>query len=303
MKISTKNFSISSVPAINLFPKVSEPLRLDYKQVEYCMVADFRRYHSNEIYSIEKMVAVDSQNNDEMPIMEFFSCNHSSKSEENTLFWSAKRKKTYMPDALGEDIYVSFIDLNFTPQFPSEKIFYAHTLCTNRFTAEQIPVNGTLQIELSAPIKSVYCLDRPTNQKPSIKTGEVLWKLISALSLNSLSFSADGINKLREILYVFADIAGSNLSGEIDAILSVDSTIQTKRINKQVWCEFARGTCVDILFDESIPNLGLPLSLIVSKFLSSYTSINTFVEVSTKNTSKNGILKKWNQNFGTKSYL
>lgn len=303
MKISTKNFSLSSVPAINLFPKVSEPLRLDYKQVEYCMVADFRRYHSNEIYSIEKMAVIDSQNNDEIIIPEFFSCDHSSQESENQLFWTSKRKKSYMTDALGEDVYISFIDLNFNPQFPSEKIFYAHTLCTNRFAAEQIPVNGKLQIELSAPIKNVYCLDRPTNQKSSIKTGEILWKLISALSLNSLSFSADGIKKLKEILYIFADIADSNLSGEIDAILSIDSTIQIKRLDEQIWRGFARGTNVEISFDESIPNLGLPLSLIISKFLSSYTSINTFVEVSVKNTFKNRILRKWKHNFGSTNYL
>ncbi len=303
MKISTKNFSLSSVPAINLFPKISEPLRLDYKQVEYCITADFRRYHSNEIYSIEKMAAIDSKNNDEIIIPEFFSCDHSSQSSENQLFWTSKRKKSYMTDAIGEDVYVSFIDLNFNPQFPSEKIFYAHTLCTNRFSAEQIPVNGKLQIELSAPIKNVYCLDRPTNQKSSIKTGEILWKLISALSLSSLSFSADGIKKLKEILYIFADIADSNLSGEIDAILSIDSTIQTKRLNEQIWKGFARGTNVEISFDESIANLGLPLSLIISKFLSSYTSINTFVEVSVKNTSKNRELRKWKHNFGSTNYL
>jgi type VI secretion system protein ImpG len=302
IKVSKKNFSLFSVPAINLFPKISEPMRLEHRQVEYCLVPDFRRYHSHEIYTIEKMSAVDSKDNSEIVIPEFFSCNHSTNASDG-LFWQSRRKKSYMPEALGEDIYVSFTDMNFNPQFPVDKVFYARTLCTNRYSAEQIPVNGALQLELPAPIKSVYCLDRPTNQKPCLKSGEVLWKLISTLSLNSISFSSDGINKIQEVLRVFADVSNSTLVGEIDSILSVNCHLETKRINDQTWRGFVRGTNVEITFDESISNLGLPLSMVISKFLSTYASINTFSEVSVKNTSKNGVLKKWPQNFGIQELL
>jgi type VI secretion system protein ImpG len=301
MRLSPKNFSLSSVPAINLFPKVSEPMQLEYKQVEYCLVADFRRYYSNEIYSIEKMVATSTNTSDEIVVPEFFSCDHSSG--DGSLFWKSRRKKSYMAGAPGEDVYISFIDMNFNPQFPADKIFFAHTLCTNRSAAEEIPVNGALQMELSAPIKQIYCFDRPTSQKPSIKSGEVLWKLISALSLNSISFSSSGIGKLKEVLRVFADSSQSAIAGEVDSIAAIDCSIKTKRIGDQAWSGFVRGTNICITFDEFISNLGLPLSMIIAKFLSSYTSINTFTEIFVKNTSKNGILKKWDQSFGVKSYL
>jgi type VI secretion system protein ImpG len=303
MPISIKNFSISSVPSINLFSKVTEPLRLDNKQMEYCLVADYRRYDSNEIYSIEKMVAVDAYNNDEIAIPEFFSCGHSSMFLKDKLYWKSRRKKSYMKGSTGEDVYVSFVDMDFSPEFPSDKIFYAYTLCTNRGRAEQIPANGELQIELSAPTKSIRCIDRPTTQKPSINSGEILWKLISALSLNSISFKSEGIAKLKSVINVFADISRSNLSGEIDAIASLESALKTKRIDHQTWCGFIRGTDVEITFDETIPNLGLPLSLVISKFLSSYTTINTFTEVVVKSTSRHGVLKKWNHCYGIKNYL
>lgn len=301
MKISAKNFSLSSVPAINLFSKASEPLRLDSRQVEYCIVPDFRLYHSHEIYSIEQMVSIDAQNNSETVIPEFFSCAHPAA--ESGIFWKSRRKRAYMPNELGEDVYVSFIDMDFNPKFPSDKIFYAHTLCTNRRVAEQIPVNGTLQIELSAPVNAIYCLNRPTDQKSSNKNGKTLWKLISALSLNSLSFNSDGIKKLKEILNLFSDNASDSLTREIDAIVSVESSIKMKRIDEQAWLGFVRGACVDIIFDETISNLGLPLSLIISQFLTAYTSINTFTEVSVRNTARNGVLRKWNYNFGNKTYL
>ncbi|MDR1375784.1 MAG: type VI secretion system baseplate subunit TssF [Holosporaceae bacterium] len=302
MPVTPDNFSLSSVPAINIFSKITEPLHLDHRQVEYCLVPDYRRYSSHEIYRIEKMVAADPKDNSEIYIPEFFSCNHYSTNELG-IFWKSRKKSTYMKDALGEDTYVSFIDTNFNPQNPADKIFYAYTLCTNRFTAEQIPVHGVLQMELSAPVKKIYCLDRPTIQKPSIKSGEVLWKLISALSLNSISFDKNGVNKIREVLEVFADASRSVLAGEIDSIVSMDSSIVTKRIDNQTWRGFVQGSEIEITFDDTISNLGIPLSLVLAKFLSSYTSINTFTEVSVKNTSRNGVLKKWGTQFGIKSYL
>ena len=301
MQVAPHNFSLSSVPAVNLFPKVTEPLHLDYKQVEYCLVPDFRRYNSTEIYTIEKMVAVEPKGNDEMVIPEFFSCTHNAEDVKSGIFWKSKRKKSYMKDATGEDVNISFIDTDFKPQFPADKIFYAYTLCMNRGAAEQIPVLGELQVELSAPIKRVYCLDRPTAQKPSIQNGRSLWKLISALSLNSFSFSSEGIEKIREMLNVFTDIADSNLSKEVDAILSIDSSIITKRADEQTWRGFVRGTEIGITFDNSIENLGLPLSLVLSKFLSSYTTPNTFVDVVVK--SKDKVVKKWEQQFGIQNYL
>ncbi|MDR1362362.1 MAG: type VI secretion system baseplate subunit TssF [Holosporaceae bacterium] len=303
MKISRGNFSISSVPAVNLFPKLSEPLRLDNKQVEYCLVSDYRRYHSCEIYQIEKMVAVEAKSNDEILIDEFFCCNHTFGVPANKIFWNSRRKKSYIKDALGEDVYISFVDLDFNPTCPSDKIFYAHTLCTNRYVAEQIPANGALQLEISTPTKKIYCADRPTDQKPSPRSGEILWKLISALSLNSISFGNEGLEKIREILNVFADISNSSIAEEIDAIVSIGSRVTAKRIDHQPWNGFARGSHVEMLFDERLSNNGIPLSMIVAKFLATYASINTFVEVSVKNTVRNGILKTWNHHWGTQNYL
>jgi len=303
MRISRDNFCLSSVPVVNLFPKVTEPLHLDHYQVEYCLVPDYRRYMSNEIYMIQKMVSVDAVNSDEIFIPEFFSCNYSSSDSSSSIFWKSRRKKSYIKDAPGEDVYVSFIDTGFNPQHPADKVFYAYTLCTNRNIAEQIPVSGELQMELSAPVKRIYCLDRPTVQRPAIKNGEVLWKLVSALSLNSISFGKNGLQKIREVLRVFADISSSTLAGEVDALISVDSSIVTRRFDEQTWRGFMRGTNIEITFDDTVSNLGLPLSLVLSKFLSSYTSINTFTDVSVKNTAGNGILKKWKHQFGIKNYL
>ena len=301
MQISARDFSMSTVPAVNLFSKVTEPLRLDYKQVEYQLVPDYRLYRSHEIYTIEKMVEIDPNTNDEIEVPEFYSCNHFASESKLGLAWIARRKESMLKKAMGDDAYVSFVDENFNPQQPMDRVFYAYTLCTNRHAAEDIPVKGKLQTEISIPVKQIYCANRPTQQKNSLKNGAVLWKLISLISLNSLSFSNHGIVKLKEILRLFSDLTNSSLEREIDSIFEITSNIGVKRVSHQSWYGFINGTNIEINFDDNLYNKGLPLSLVISKFLSCYTCINTFTDVCVK--SQNGILRKWETQFGSRNYL
>lgn len=295
------NFIMYATPAINLFSKISEPLRLDYRQVNYQLVPDYRQYSSHEIYTIEKMVEVQPADNSEIVVPEFFECNFMLKDE--GIFWTSQRKKTQKPNFAGDDVYVSFVDTNFNPANPPDRIFYAYCLCTNRYCAEQIPARGELQAEVAIPVKNIYCVNRPTPQKSTIESGKILWKLISLLSLNSLSFTANGIEKLKKVLNIFVELNASQLSNEVDAIVSFTPSFITRRFDDQAWKGFTRGMNIDLTFDGSIPNRGLPLSLVISKFLASYTTINTFVDVTVKNTSWNRTLKTWKQHLGLREYL
>ncbi len=295
-------FSFSSVPAVNLFNKISEPLHLDYKQVEYRLVPDFRRYDSHEIYMIQKMVATDINTNDEIEIPEFYSCNHFTSDQDLGIAWVARRKESLQKNMFGDDAFVSFVDEHFNPKQPADKIFYAYTLCTNRHAAEDIPAHGIFQSELSLPIKQIYGLNRPTQQKDSLKTGSILWKLISAISLNSLSFSNEGIIKLKEVLRLFADVTNSALEYEVDAITNISAESKMKRMSSQSWYGFVNGTDISITFDNGLYNKGIPLSLILSRFLSTYTTINTFVDVNVR-TQEGGLLHQWETQFGKKNYL
>ena len=134
-----------------------------------------------------------------------------------------------------------------------------------------------------------------------MKNGSVLWKLISILSLNSLSFAENGMDKLKEILRLFSHISGSIFDYEIDAIVDVKSKVNVKRVLNQSWYGFLHGSDITITVDDKLYNRGIPLSLIISKFLSTHASVNTFVDVHLK--SHEGILKTWSTQFGNTPYL
>lgn len=158
-------------------------------------------------------------------------------------------------------------------------------------------------MEVAIPVKEIYCMDRPTPQKSTIESGKILWKLISLLSLNSLTFSHDGIDKLKKLLNIFIELNSSHLANEVEAITSFSPSFITKRFDAQAWKGFTRGMNIELIFNDTIVNHGLPLSLVISKFLASYTTINTFVDVTVKNTSWNRTLKVWEQHLGLKEYL
>ena len=67
-------------------------------------------------------------------------------------------------DIPGTDMFLSFVNLEGDHSALKERTVFAHTLCTNRGLAEQLPPAAYLDLELSAPVESVVCLHKPTPQ-------------------------------------------------------------------------------------------------------------------------------------------
>jgi type VI secretion system protein ImpG len=62
-------------------------------------------------------------------------------------------------------MFLTFVDLDFHPSQPPTHTAYAHTLCTNRDLAGQLPAEALLQIEEAAPLARIVCLGQPTPQR------------------------------------------------------------------------------------------------------------------------------------------
>lgn len=291
-------FSLHTVPAVNLFKKTTEPLRLTHEQIDYDLVPDARRLNYTEIFSIERVYKIDQISNEKEEIIPYFAPGNLSVNDLNDqTFWYVKR----VPGNKGDNIKISFVDNSFDFKYPANQIFFADTLCTNRYTAELIPAYATLQTEISLPVEKIYCLERPTSQKIFLKNSDALWKVISMFSLNSISFVENGLEKLKDILSIFSDGLNSNLYSEIEAIENFTCRNVSMLNKNSEWKGFVRGNRINIEFDSSLLNSGIPLSLILSNFFSVYCSINTYTELTT---SINGKVRKvWPINLGLQNYL
>ncbi len=92
-------------------------------------------------------------------------------------FWLGRRRISEKLD--GSDLWLSFVDLDFSPLQPADRMVFAHTLCTNRSAGEQLPAGAVLSIEEDIPALRIVALHKPTRQIMPPLGGQSLWRLVS----------------------------------------------------------------------------------------------------------------------------
>ena len=183
----------------------------------------------------------------------------------------------------GTDIQISFVDLKFNPVIPAHHIIYAETLCTNRFLAEQLPYNAELQIEETAPLSQIVCLDKPVLQVYSPTDGESLWRLVSQLSVNHLGLSEEGksLELLKETLRLYAGPSFATHKHEVDEIVALHTKKVTRRFGKEAWRGFVEGLEVSLDLKPSIQtgHTCFLLASVLRHYFALNVSLTSFVEL------------------------
>ncbi len=137
-----------------------------------------------------------------------------------------------------------------------------------------------------------------------MRAGEMIWKLISHLSLNYLSISDQGATALREILRLYADVGDVVAQKQIDGIRSVGSESIIRPLPTTGPLTFGRGLRVTVTVDEeAFEGVGTYLiGAILELFFSKYTSINSFTETVLRTTQQQEIAR-WPARIGLRHIL
>jgi type VI secretion system protein ImpG len=180
-------------------------------------------------------------------------------------------------------MFLSFVDLAFSPRTPPVTTAYAHTLCTNRDLAAELLAGTPLQLDEPAPVKRIACLHAPTRTSYPPLSGHALWALVSNLSLNHLSLShgAHSLEALREVLRLYSLSDRLSTHQQVDGIRKLDCRPVVRRIGHDAWRGFCHGTEVTITLDESMYVGSSPVlfASVLNQFFALYTSINSFTEL------------------------
>lgn len=307
LRVNENNFVLGCTPIVNLFPKISEPIDLNYQSVSYRLVGDQRNEDSTEIHSILKVVAATTGGRETEVFAPYFSYDYDVEAKDNGLFWHSTRNPSENPDISGTEVFLSFVDYNFTPQKPSNQTVYAYTLCTNRDLASYIPAGGSLQVDGVIPSSTITCLDRPTPQIPPSLDGDSQWRLISQLSLNHLSLSggAKAVLALKEILQLYSGFNKNKSHPEINALSDITYEPVIRRSGTDSWRGFIQGLSITLTLDEPPygGQGGYMLASVLNEFFSLYVSINAFTELTLISNQSDGIWKKWPAHIGSQSLL
>lgn len=307
MGVDHRAFSLGCAPVVNLFHQTSEPIRIDETQSVYRLVPDARRERTVEIHSILKVSAAIDPANAVRTYAPYFSCDHRLDSASPATFWQARRESSQPRGMAGTDLILSFLDLDFSPHVPPETTIFAHTLCTNRDLAEQIPGSALLQIEMAAPVRQIVTLDKPTRALAPPLEGETLWRLVSHLALNHLSLtnSTQGLTALREILRLYTPLQGAAAAQQIAGIRAMQCRPVTRRIGRDGWRGFCSGTEITLTFDERcyVGASAFLLASILNRFFALYASINSFTQLVARRDGQGGLWYTWPPMVGERQLL
>jgi len=307
LAVDRRNFVLGCTPVVNLFRRTTEPIRLHHRAAEYRLVPDVRRERTTEIHSIQR-VSASSDRHDETQVVEpFYSFSHGDRGRGQRAFWTARRRHTGRKDLPGTEMYLSFLDLDFDPAVPSVQTVYAHTLCTNRRLAEQLPDGAVLQIEEAAPLHRIVALHPPTPQLDPALGGAAQWRLISHLSLNHLSLTGgrEGLRALREILRLYAAFGQPSVHEQIMGIREMECRRVVRRLGTDAWRGFCRGTEVALTFDEEAfaGTSAFLLASVLDRFFGLYASVNSFTQTVARSRQREGIWKRWEPRAGEQIVL
>jgi type VI secretion system protein ImpG len=287
-------FQLGCTPAVNLFERIAEPIRISQTKTEYRIIPDQHRQMSTEVYSVDRVASMASYQ-EEPTVYEPFYCLRHGAEEAQRRFWYTHRRPSFRKNDNGTEVYISLVDLDFQPALPSVDMLTVRVTCTNRDQASRLKLSGEFgefEVEGQSLVEA-RCLRRPTQTiRPPLRQA-LQWRLISHLSLNHLSIVKGGQDALAEILRIYDFIDSPTIRKQIAGIKGVSSKPGIARVVSETGVAFCRGTDVTVEFDENeyVGTGVYLLASVIERFLGLYSTINSFSRLTAK-TSK-GVLKRW----------
>ncbi len=307
-------FSLFCVPAINLFKKRADRIHINDQWSEYHIVIDRTRPMDFELYSLNKVTAYGTKNEDKTRFYPFYE--HTTSVDTETPYYTLKRKPRlhstqqkidgFRSSYSGNEIFISLVDKNEAPFSTDLKQLSFDTLCTNRDLPLLMPIGKgktDFLLESGAPIENIRCVAGPTKPKSPVHDGHITWKLVNHLSLNYLSLinsdQESGAAALKELLKLYSDQNDLSLLKQIDGLISIESQAITRRLPVKGPVSFARGIEITLIFaEENFEGSGIYLmAAILERFFARYVSINSFTETVLVSHER-GEIKRWKPTIG-----
>jgi len=291
-RVDKGSFDLFCTPAINLVHRRADRVQIDNKSHEYQIITDRTRPLDFEVYRVERVTGIGAKAEEQQDFQSFYLARHRDRAL--GAFYSthrvprvlAQQEKRFgkIASYTGSEVYVSLVDCAAAPYQTDLRQLAIEVLATNR----HLPLTMGEQVDFSheggGPVQSVRCITGPTPPKPSFIDGEILWRLISHLSLNYLSVEGDGQQgapvPFRELLRLYAGVSDPVVAKQVEGVQGVVVKSVIRRVDSLGPVTFVRGSEVTIKLDETaFEGAGIfLLGAVMERFFTRYASINTFTE-------------------------
>ena len=305
------NFLLNCSPAINLFPKRLNRIRINEKVSEFHVIPDRTQPLDFEVYALEHVAGFGEKLDREQEFLPLYARSDLNEDDDQGRYYtltrtprqlSAKeRRGAQRTEYIGSEVYISLVDGHEAPYGGDLRELALRALCTNRDLPMMMPLaKGRTDFtwEIGAPLAWIRRVAGPTPPRASRAHGALSWRLISHLTLNYLSITdtagGGGAAALRDLMSLYADASSASATKQIEGLRSVASTPVIRRLPGGGQTAIARGLEVTLTFDEAaFHGAGVfVLGMVLADFLSNYVSINSFVETVIR-TQERGEVMRW----------
>lgn len=306
--VTPRTFRLGCTPIVNLFEQSAEPILLTQRSVEYSVVPDARRRLEIETWAVESVVGIIPGEGEPRAIEPLYGFRH-GRSDAGGVFWHAVRRASGWRTDRGTEVFLSFADLSGRIRAPNAEVASLRLTCFNGDLPSRLPfgLDERTDFELAqgGPVRRVLCLVKPTPTVQPPLGKPLLWRLVSALSLNHLSLIEEGREALLELLRLHN--AGDSTAGErqIQGLMAVRSTPAYARVVTEQGLAFARGRRVEMEFDEEqFPGGGMFIfASVLERFLALYASMNSFTQLSVRSQQRKRVVREWAPRAGFRTLL
>lgn len=305
--LSREGFALYAAPAVNLFEKTTDRIRVKSSQHEYQVVPDRSRPLEFEPHRVLDVYAYSAGRPERVPVLPLYSAPRDPTAAPARLFYTIRRlprrrtaqERRYgrASDYTGTEMFLSLIDTGDLEDEDGVAELGLRTLCSNRHLTEALPVGaGGADFHLLEDTRlSLRCIAGPTRPTEPVagslrsraeqaSAGSVTWRLINMLSLNHLGLVANGAGRnaqsLREILGLFADLRDAATERRIDGIRALESRPVVRRVRRETGVGAARGLEITVTIDEkAFEGSGVfLLGAVLDRFFAEYVAVNTFTQ-------------------------
>lgn len=324
-------FALYASPAANLMELTCTPVSIRDQDHEYVVTVDRSRPLDYEVHSILSVSARFTRSKESTPVYPLYSAPPAHIPIDKAYFYTSRqleRRKTdverragLISNYLGTDTFISLREPVLDEGQPPARSLVVRALATNRHMTDRLPVRrGKADfLWVNDSRIALECIAGPTPPREAIVTnalrsegqeanGALLWKLISLLQFNHLGISGDDASQsaaaVRDLMMIFASISNPDIEKRIRGIVGISTKPVVRKIRQSNGYNPARGLQIAIEFDETAyeGSGAFLLGAVLSRFLSEYSSINSFVEVSAHSRQR-GHIMRWDPVTGAKDLL
>jgi type VI secretion system protein ImpG len=319
--VAAEHFRLGCTPAINLFPKAADRIQVSTHNTEMHLIPDRNRPVDFEVFSVDRVHALDGDGRRITDVKPFYSGRHSSESATARTYYTLQRRPRVISSRqrevgarsayVGSECFVSLVDSK--QRVLSGEIHHldVQTSCTNRdLPILQMAGKSPLEfhVEGGGPVAAAYCIAGPTAPRHSPAFGDTAWKLISHLSLNYLSLvehgSSERAQMLADLLALYSDSNDPAHRRQVEGVSSISYRPVQRRIPAPGPISYGRGLEIDLTLDDTaFEGVGIvPLASVLEEFFARYVSLNSFTQTRLRSASR-GEIKTWPVRLGRRQLV